>query len=44
MSEYIQNDAYKQEKLKEIIKSLHDGKSVDSVKKEFAALIKNVSP
>ncbi|MBN2531284.1 MAG: DUF438 domain-containing protein [Spirochaetales bacterium] len=44
MSEYLQNDSIKQEKLKSIIKSLHRGKSVDDVKKDFAALIKNISP
>jgi len=33
----------KQEKLKQIIGQLHDGKSVKDVKKEFSKLIKNVS-
>lgn len=44
MSEYLQNDQVKQEKLKQIIKRLHAGASVDEVKKDFAELIKNVSP
>ncbi len=44
MSEYLQNDREKQDKLKQIIKSLHAGASVDEVKKDFAVLIKNVSP
>ncbi|MEM5947642.1 DUF438 domain-containing protein [Spirochaetia bacterium 38H-sp] len=44
MSEFLQNDSYKQAKLKEIIKSLHDGKPVEQVKKDFEKLIKNVSP
>jgi DUF438 domain-containing protein len=44
MSEYLQNDNFKQQKLKLIIKSLHEGKAVDAVKKGFASLIKNVSP
>ena len=44
MSEYLQNDREKQDKLKQIIKRLHAGASVDEVKKDFATLIKNVSP
>ena len=44
MSEYLQNDREKQEKLKTIIKRLHEGASVEEVKKDFAALIRNVSP
>ncbi|MBN1648254.1 MAG: DUF438 domain-containing protein [Spirochaetales bacterium] len=44
MSEYIHNDSDREKKLKEIIMSLHEGKSLESVKKEFAALIKKVSP
>ncbi|WP_304226645.1 DUF438 domain-containing protein, partial [Gracilinema caldarium] len=43
MSELIQNDAYKREELKKIIKRLHDGESVSRVKKDFDTLIKNVS-
>lgn len=44
MGELLQNDKIKQEKLKEIIKKLHDGADVKTVKKEFSKLIKNVSP
>ncbi|MBN1697216.1 MAG: DUF438 domain-containing protein [Spirochaetales bacterium] len=44
MSEYLHDGEAKQEKLKSIITSLHEGKSVDAVKKEFASLIKDVSP
>ena len=44
MSEYLGNDQIKQEKLKQIIKRLHAGASVDEVQKDFAALIRNVSP
>ena len=40
MSEFLQNDDAKQEKLKSIIKSLHEGKSVEQVKKDFAGLIR----
>ncbi|AEJ19145.1 DUF438 domain-containing protein [Gracilinema caldarium] len=43
MSELIQNDAYKKEELKKIIKRLHDGEPVSRVKKDFDTLIKNVS-
>ncbi len=42
MSEYLVNQ--KQEELKGIIKKLHDGASVDEVKKSFDQLIRNVSP
>ncbi|HAS74040.1 MAG TPA: PAS domain S-box protein [Clostridiales bacterium UBA8960] len=44
MSEFINNRAHKQEKLKELIKKLHDGATVDDVKAEFDALTINVSP
>jgi hypothetical protein len=43
MSELIQNDEYKKEELKKIIKRLHDGEPVSRVKKDFDTLIKNVS-
>jgi uncharacterized protein len=43
MSEFL-NSEFKQEKLKSIIKSLHQGKPVESVKKEFGKIIKRVSP
>lgn len=44
MSEQLKNDKAKQDKLKEIIKKLHQGANVKEVKKEFSKLIKNVSP
>jgi len=45
MSELKNNEKeVKQEKLKEIIKQLHDGVSVDRLKGDFAKLIKNTSP
>ena len=44
MSEFLQKDPRKQETLKKIIKRLHDGESVENVRKEFGKLIKNVAP
>ncbi len=44
MSEWINNREYRQEKLKEVIKELHEGKSVDEVKEKFAKIIEGVSP
>jgi DUF438 domain-containing protein len=35
MSEFINNSEYRKKKLKELIKSLHNGKTVDDVKDEF---------
>lgn len=35
MSELINNSKFRKQKLKELIKSLHEGKSVDEVKSEF---------
>ena len=43
MSEYLTIDAEKQEKLKKIILKLHGGASVAEVKKDFGALIQDVS-
>lgn len=43
MSEIINNREYRQKVLKEIIKALHNGKSVEEVKPRFEALIKGVS-
>jgi len=43
MSELINNREYRQKVLKELIKELHDGKSVDEVKARFAELIEGVS-
>ena len=42
MSEYINNQTQRQGTLKGIIRQLHDGKSVDDVKAEFAALLDGV--
>ena len=44
MSELLENDKAKQDRLKNIIKRLHEGADVKTVKKEFSKLIKNVSP
>lgn len=44
MSELINNREHKQRVLKELIRELHAGKSVDEVKDRFASLIKDVSP
>ncbi len=44
MSELINNKEYRQKKLKEIIKKLHEGASGDDVKAEFEKLTINVSP
>jgi DUF438 domain-containing protein len=43
MSEYIDNQTKRQEALKHVIRQLHEGKSVDEVKAEFAALLEGVS-
>jgi DUF438 domain-containing protein len=43
MSEFINNSEHRQEKLKEIIKQLHHGKTVDEVKAEFEKHFGNVS-
>ena len=37
MTELDQQSAYRQEQLKQIIKDLHSGKTVDEVKERFAA-------
>lgn len=44
MSELINNREYRQEKLKEVIRELHEGKTVDEVKEKFASVIEGVSP
>ncbi len=44
MSEYINNRAKRKEILKNIIRQLHEGRSVDEVKVEFAALLRDVGP
>lgn len=43
MSEFINNREYRKKVLKELIKELHNGKSVDEVKPRFEELIKGVS-
>lgn len=43
MSEYINNYTQRKETLKRVIRQLHEGKSVEEVKGEFAALLKEVS-
>lgn len=43
MSELINNSEFRHKKLKELIKSLHEGKTVDEVKEEFQKYFGNVS-
>jgi DUF438 domain-containing protein len=42
VSEYIDNDSQRKEKLKSVILQLHEGKTVDDVKNEFAELLRDV--
>ena len=35
MSEFINNQSVRQEKLKKLIRSLHDGKPLEQAKQEF---------
>ena len=44
MSELINNREHRQEILKEVIRELHAGKSVEEVKGKFATVIEGVSP
>lgn len=44
MSELIKSRKFRQEKLKELILQLHEGKSPEEVKGEFADIIKDISP
>ena len=44
MSELINNREHRQEILKEVIKELHGGKSVEEVKAKFAEAIEGISP
>lgn len=44
MSELINNREYRQEQLKEVIRELHEGKTVEEVKEKFAKVIEGVSP
>ncbi len=43
MSEYINNREYRQETIKQIIRQLHEGKTVDEVKQQFADAFEGVS-
>lgn len=43
MSEYINNREYRQKVLKELIRELHDGKTVEDVKERFDNLIRGIS-
>jgi DUF438 domain-containing protein len=43
MSEHINNVTHRKETLKSILRQLHDGKSVDEVKAEFAVLANEIS-
>jgi DUF438 domain-containing protein len=43
MSELINNSEHRQQILKKIIRSLHEGKPVDEVKKDFSKYFENVS-
>jgi len=42
MSEYINNRDKRKEQLKDVIRQLHEGKSVDELKGQFAELLSNV--
>jgi DUF438 domain-containing protein len=42
VSEYIDNQTKRKEKLKELIRQLHEGKSVEEVKEGFAELLQDV--
>ncbi len=44
MSEHINNQTERKNRLKDVIRQLHDGKSVEEVKEEFAALLQDVGP
>lgn len=44
MSELINNREHRQELLKEVIKELHEGKTVEEVKEKFAKVIEGTSP
>ncbi|MCP4539513.1 MAG: DUF438 domain-containing protein [Chloroflexi bacterium] len=43
MSEHINNQTERKEALKQVIRQLHEGKTVEEVKGEFAALLQGVS-
>ena len=43
MSEFIKTREYKQKKLKELIKKLHDGATVEEVQDEFSKLTTGIT-
>jgi len=44
MSELLSNLQYKKEKLKKLLKDLHEGRDVEILKEEFKEVLKNISP
>ncbi len=44
MSEYIDNQTQRKERLKVVLKQLHEGRTVDEVKAEFSQLLQDVGP
>ncbi len=44
MSELINNREFRKKKIREIILALHQGKTVDEVKKQFTEIIRDISP
>ena len=44
MSELINNREYRQKLMKEVIRELHAGKTVDEVKEKFSKVIEGVPP
>jgi len=44
MSELLSNLQYKKEKLKKLLKDLHEGRDVGVLKEEFKEVLKNISP
>ena len=44
MSEWLNNKEFRQEKLKEVIRELHEGKTVEEVQEKFSKIIEGVSP
>ena len=44
MSELLSNLQYKKEKLKKLLKDLHEGREVEILKEEFKEALKNISP
>jgi len=44
MSELLSNFQYKKEKLKKLLKLLHEGKDIEILKEEFKEVLRNLSP